>query len=153
SGRHSDLVSPRARAVRRVLWAPWRMAYVGAPKQSGCFFCRAVETEDPQELRSQLVLATQPALVMLNRFPYASAHLMVAPRRHTAAFSELAADELHLLSDVVQHAAAILEKTLQPQGMNIGMNLGEAGGAGVADHLHWHLVPRWVGDTNFMPML
>lgn len=134
----------------RVLWAPWRMAYIAGPKPTGCIFCAAAHTQD---LRSQLILLQRPALVMLNRFPYSSAHLMVAPQRHTAAFGALAADELQAVMETVQRSARILEEALRPDGMNIGINLGLAAGAGIADHLHWHIVPRWVGDTNFMPML
>lgn len=138
---------------KRVLWAPWRMAYVTRRSAPGCFFCRAGEAHDAPDLRAQLVLAQQPAIVMLNRFPYASGHLMVAPRRHAATLTELGSEELHVLADVVQRTAARLEEAFHPQGMNIGINLGAAAGAGAADHLHWHLVPRWVGDTNFMPLL
>ncbi len=134
----------------QVLWAPWRMAYIGGPKPPGCIFCTAADTED---LRGQLVLVQRPALVMLNKFPYANGHLMVAPRRHVAQLSALSRDEFQALMDVLQHATTQLTDTLQPGGMNIGMNVGAAGGAGIADHLHWHLVPRWVGDTNFMPVL
>jgi len=134
----------------QVLWAPWRMAYVGAPKQSGCIFCLAHSTADP---RDRLVLLQHPAIVMLNRYPYASGHLMVAPQRHTADFARLTAAELQTVMTVVQHTVARLEQACRPDGLNVGMNLGSAGGAGVTEHLHWHLVPRWHGDTNFMPML
>jgi ATP adenylyltransferase len=134
----------------QVLWAPWRMAYVGAPKESGCIFCTAHSTPDP---RDRLVLLQQPAIVMLNRYPYASGHLMVAPQRHTADFTRLTADELQTVMTVVQHTVARLEQACHPDGLNVGMNLGSAGGAGITEHLHWHLVPRWHGDTNFMPML
>jgi len=134
----------------QVLWAPWRMSYVAGKKEPGCIFCHAAATTD---LRRDLVLAQQPALIMLNRFPYASAHLMVAPRTHTADLGALSPDEFHAVMDSLRTAAARLGEVFRPEGMNIGMNLGAAGGAGVADHLHWHLVPRWVGDTNFMPLL
>jgi ATP adenylyltransferase len=134
----------------QVLWAPWRMAYVGGPKAPGCIFCNALTTPD---LRASLVLVQRPAMVMLNRFPYASGHLMVAPQRHVADLSALPADEFQSLMAVVQRAATLLADTYHPEGMNIGVNLGAAAGAGVKDHLHWHIVPRWNGDTNFMPML
>jgi ATP adenylyltransferase len=134
----------------QVLWAPWRMAYVGGPKESGCIFCGAATTHD---LRSRLVLAQQPAIVMLNRFPYANGHLMVAPRRHAAGLDVLPADEFHAFMQVLQRAVALLTDAFHPEGLNVGMNLGAAAGAGVKDHVHWHIVPRWVGDTNFMPML
>ena len=133
-----------------VLWAPWRMAYIGGPKTAGCLFCAARETA---ERRQSLVLAQQPALVMLNRFPYSNGHLMVAPRRHTGDLGALPPDELHSLIDVLQYTGRRLTDAFHPDGMNVGMNLGAAAGAGVVDHLHWHLVPRWIGDTNFMPVL
>ena len=134
----------------QVLWAPWRMAYVAGKKESGCVFCLARDTTDR---RDHLVLLQQPAVVMLNKFPYASAHLMVAPRTHVADLNALSSDEFHAVMDTLRRAAAGLADTFHPDGMNIGMNLGAAGGAGIVDHLHWHIVPRWVGDTNFMPML
>jgi len=134
----------------QVLWAPWRMAYVGGPKTPGCIFCTALTTGN---LRASLVLAQRPAIVMLNRYPYASAHLMVAPPRHVADLGALPVDEFQALMAVLQRAAALLSETYHPEGMNIGVNLGAAAGAGVKDHLHWHIVPRWNGDTNFMPML
>ena len=133
----------------QVLWAPWRMAYIGGPKTSDCIFCAAVETDDR---RGQLVLLQQPAIVMLNKYPYANGHLMVAPRRHAAQLSALPSEEFHTLMRVLQHAVTLLADSLHPEGMNVGMNIGTAAGAGVADHVHWHIVPRWAGDTNFMPV-
>jgi ATP adenylyltransferase len=134
----------------QVLWAPWRMGYVAGPKEAGCIFCAASQTPD---LRRSLVFTQHPAVVMLNKFPYVNGHLLVAPRRHAADPSALPADEFRLLMDVVQRVITAVTSALRPDGMNIGMNLGVAAGAGVADHLHWHIVPRWAGDTNFMPML
>ena len=132
-----------------VLWAPWRMAYIAGPKTEGCLFCVASTTA---EQRQHLVFAQHPAVVMLNRFPYSNGHLMVAPRRHTGDLAALPPDELHALIDVLQQASGLLTASFHPDGLNVGMNLGAAAGAGVADHLHWHLVPRWIGDTNFMPV-
>ncbi len=135
----------------RVLWAPWRMAYIAAPKaDDGCLFCRAVDG-DPRE---RLLLGAGPAsLVMLNRFPYASAHVMVAPRRHIASLPDLPAGDHHDLAETLRRSLRTLDEALHPEGFNVGMNLGACAGAGVRDHLHWHVVPRWTGDTNFMPML
>ncbi|HLK10421.1 MAG TPA: HIT domain-containing protein [Candidatus Binatia bacterium] len=135
----------------RILWAPWRMAYVGAGGGDGrCIFCAALEG-DPRE---RLVLGTTRAsVVMLNRYPYQNGHLMVAPRRHTAALPDLPADEHADLAETLRRALRSLEATLRPQGFNLGMNLGACAGAGVVDHLHWHVVPRWAGDTNFMTTL
>jgi ATP adenylyltransferase len=126
------------------------MAYVGGPKAPGCIFCNALTTQDR---RASLVLAQRPAIVMLNRFPYASGHLMVAPHRHVADLSAIPVDEFQTLMAVLRRAATVLGDAFHPQGMNIGLNIGAAGGAGVTDHMHWHIVPRWNGDTNFMPML
>jgi ATP adenylyltransferase len=134
----------------QVLWAPWRMAYVARPKTPGCIFCHAAETDDR---RGALVLVQQPAIVMLNRFPYAHAHMMVAPRRHVGDLGALPSDEFRVLTEELRRASTRLSEAFHPQGMNIGMNLGAVAGAGVADHVHWHLVPRWLGDTNFMPVL
>lgn len=134
-----------------VLWAPWRMAYIGGPKERDCIFCTKPDTEDA---RQALVLA-KPAdsVVMLNRFPYANGHLMVAPRRHTADLNDLPAPAYANLMEALRRSMALLKGELCPEGMNVGLNLGVAGGAGIADHLHWHVVPRWLGDTNYMPML
>ena len=135
----------------QVLWAPWRMAYVGAARgdaPGGCIFCDAL---GPDDARARLVLGTTPAsMVLLNRYPYASGHLMVAPRRHTAALPDLPAAEHVDLADTLRRTVRSLEDALRPQGINLGMNLGACAGAGVVDHLHWHVVPRWAGDTNFM---
>ncbi len=135
----------------RQIWAPWRMAYIGAAKEEKCIFCAKIEIEDD---RSGLVLARTPhSLVMLNKYPYNSCHLMVAPKRHTHQLSSLLSEEYVELCSALQKAVDILWNALKPGGMNVGMNLGRCAGAGVEDHLHWHLVPRWEGDTNFMPVL
>jgi ATP adenylyltransferase len=134
-----------------VLWAPWRMAYIGGPKERGCIFCTKPHVEDA---RGALVLAKPPdSVVMLNRFPYANGHLMVAPRHHTADMADLTAPAYMNLMEALRRSMALLKREFQPEGMNVGLNLGVAGGAGIADHLHWHIVPRWLGDTNYMPMI
>lgn len=135
----------------KVLWAPWRMVHIGGPKQAGCIFCALPETSDH---RSALVLAaTDAGSVMLNKFPYASGHLLVSPRRHTASLEEMPRGEYLGLAELLQTAVRVVRAEYGPEGLNVGMNLGVAGGAGIADHLHWHVVPRWAGDTNFMPMI
>jgi len=127
------------------------MAYVAGPKEPGCLFCNVPKAADAREV---LLLATTPdALVMLNRFPYANGHLMIAPLSHTADLDQLSAAQYRGVMEALRQSVRILREVFQPQGMNIGMNLGAAGGAGVADHLHWHAVPRWIGDTNFMPLI
>ena len=135
----------------QVLWAPWRMTYVGGPKAGGCIFCEQPAREDQ---RAALVLAsTEHSVLMLNRFPYANGHVMVAPRRHTADLARLPGDEFVELSLTLRRAIGLLQAAFGPDGMNVGLNLGQAAGAGIADHLHWHIVPRWVGDTNYMPLI
>lgn len=136
--------------AHRALWAPWRMSYIGAPRPPGCIFCAAPAADR----RTALVLAaSEHAVVMLNRYPYANGHLMVAPRRHTADLGALEAPAHAALSEALRGAIGLLQATFRPDGMNVGLNLGAAAGAGFADHLHWHLVPRWIGDTNFMPVI
>ena len=134
------------------LWAPWRMAYIGGEPEPGCLFCRVLA--EPARDVENLVLWREPAaLVMLNRFPYNSGHLLVAPVRHTGDFTGLEADELAGLSAALQRAVRLLEGVMAPDGFNLGANLGRTAGAGIPDHVHFHAVPRWNGDTNFMPVL
>ena len=139
----------------RVLWAPWRLAYVEKDERGdGCIFCDNPRLEDDGSRRESLVLySDEYASVIMNRYPYANAHLMVAPRVHTADFVRLPVDAAASLSAVLQKAVAVLGEAYSPQGFNVGLNLGRSAGAGIDDHMHWHVVPRWEGDTNFMPML
>jgi ATP adenylyltransferase len=135
------------------LWAPWRMEYIRGPKGESCVFCDFA-TLPPSSYREKLVLAVQPhALVCLNRYPFITSHLLVAPRRHAADLDELSAEEYQATMLLVREAAARLRAAARPDGLNVGMNLGKAAGAGIADHLHAHLVPRWLGDSNFMPVI
>lgn len=134
----------------KVLWAPWRMSFITAAKKGGCIFCEKPRDADP---RASLVLAvTRASVVMLNKYPYNNGHLLVAPRRHAAELDRLTLAERVDLAETLRRSIALVKRALRPQGMNVGMNLGAAAGAGVADHLHWHIVPRWSGDTNFMPV-
>ena len=134
------------------LWAPWRMTYIRtAHEPSGCLFCRVARARDD---RRDLVLHRGPeAFVMLNRYPYNPAHLMVAVPRHVASFAELSPTERAALMDAVGLAESALDAEYGPHGMNLGANLGRVAGAGFPGHLHVHLVPRWNGDTNFMPVV
>lgn len=131
------------------IWAPWRMTYItNAAPDDGCIFCRAWAADEDRE---RLVLLRQEhALIMLNRYPYTCGHLMVAPLRHTAEMDDLSDAELLDLMHGVRRACALLRDVTNPQGFNIGVNLGKAAGAGIEEHLHIHIVPRWNGDTNFM---
>ena len=139
------------------LWAPWRLSYVAAPKaeekpkDAGCFICRGTaETNDRANL---LVHRTDLSVVLLNRFPYNNGHLLIAPKRHRGRPADLTDAELLDLQLVLRDMLAILERRMTPDGFNVGLNLGAAAGAGLPGHLHWHVVPRWNGDTNFMPVL
>jgi ATP adenylyltransferase len=128
------------------LWAPWRLEYIAqADEQPGCIFCDADE--------EQLVAGGDHALVLLNKFPYASGHLMVAPRRHVGDFGELTGDEALEIHRLATAGIGALAEEYGPQGYNLGWNLGRVAGAGIVDHVHLHVVPRWLGDTNFMPVL
>jgi ATP adenylyltransferase len=133
------------------LWAPWRMIYVGgdAPP-AGCIFCPAPDADR----RAMLILwEGPPGVVMLNKYPYASGHLLVAPRAHVGNPGEMAAGDFGALAALLQRAVALVQAEYRPDGVNLGMNLGRTAGAGIEAHLHWHVVPRWQGDTNFMPVL
>jgi len=133
------------------LWAPWRRDFVTGERPPGCIFCRFVSENDD---RTNLVLGrTEYSFAVLNRFPYNNGHLMVVPRRHVGQFTQLTEPELLDLSRLLQTAEGIVEGVYRPEGANLGMNLGADAGAGILSHLHWHLVPRWRGDTNFMPVV
>ena len=133
------------------LWAPWRLEYVqAAGEQSGCVFCNAAAGDDEETL---VVNRGERAFVLLNRFPYAAGHVMVAPYRHLRDLGTLEDDEALELHRLTVAAIAALGATYGPDGHNVGWNLGRVAGAGVVDHVHLHVVPRWGGDTNFMPVL
>jgi ATP adenylyltransferase len=137
--------------VTERLWAPWRLEYVShADEQEGCVFCAARDGEDAEKL---VVERAQHAFALLNRFPYASGHLMIAPARHVASLRELDDEEALEIHRLAGAAAAALEEAYRPEGFNLGWNLGRVAGAGIVDHVHLHVVPRWAGDTNFMPVL
>lgn len=133
------------------LWAPWRMSYVAkADAPSGCLFCRVGKGTTAKDRRDLVLARRGKAVLMLNRFPYTPAHLMVAVKRHAAQFRELSAEERIDLLDLTAVAESALELEYQPHGVNYGLNVGRVAGAGFPGHLHMHLVPRWNGDTNFM---
>jgi ATP adenylyltransferase len=130
---------------------PWRMDYVSGPKEEACFFCAAIESTDDA---GNLVVARRPhAIAILNRYPYNSGHVMIAPLRHVALLADLSPDERLGIMDLVTETVGVLGDEMRPDGCNVGINLGRAAGAGVPGHLHVHVVPRWVGDTNFMPVV
>jgi ATP adenylyltransferase len=134
------------------LWAPWRMTYINETPRPGCLFCRALS--DPADPDAELVVwRPAGALVMLNKFPYNPGHVMVAPGAHKPGFEELDDDESTALMRALRRTLEVLRTTLSPEGFNVGTNLGRTAGAGIPDHVHLHVVPRWNGDTNFMPVL
>ncbi len=134
------------------LWAPWRTEFIKGPKPAGCFFCEAAAA-DPADDADHLVLArTEVALAMLNRYPYNNGHLMIAPKAHLANLEELSPATANGVMALTQRVLRVLREVLSPQGFNLGINAGKIAGAGVADHVHQHVVPRWDGDTNFMPV-
>lgn len=139
--------------MERPLWAPWRMEFIGGEKPAGCIFCEFPAAPASDDRKNLIVHRDEQAYVILNRYPYNSGHIMVVPRRHGADLDALPPAEWAALQELLRRAAAVLRATYQPEGINVGMNLGKAGGAGIVDHLHWHLVPRWGGDNNFMPVL
>ena len=133
-----------------LLWAPWRVNYVRLKtKERGCIFCRALKNKE----KNYLVFKTKYSFALLNIFPYNNGHLMVSPIRHVRDISLLKEEEALDLLRALNKAKSLLKKTLHPEGYNIGINLGESAGAGITRHLHVHIVPRWRGDTNFMPVI
>ncbi|MCK9524145.1 MAG: HIT domain-containing protein [Proteobacteria bacterium] len=135
------------------LWAPWRMDYITSPRSPECVFCAAAADIPAQNAHHLVLAATDDDFVILNRYPYAHGHIMVCPRQHVSGLGALSFAAQRSLFRSVVAAEALLRQALQPQGINIGMNIGKAAGAGIAAHIHVHLVPRWEGDTNFMPLL
>ncbi len=133
------------------LWAPWRLEYITGPKDAGCIFCAAAAAR--ADAAALVVARGTTCFVILNRFPYNSGHVMIVPNRHVGGFADLRDDELLELLRLTERTLRVHERVLQPEGFNVGVNLGRAAGAGIEDHLHIHVVPRWVGDTNFMPVL
>ena len=133
------------------IWSPWRHSYVTRTEDAAdCVFCAAPSTDSGRQL---VVHEGQLAYVILNLYPYNAGHLMVVPRRHIATLALLARDELTEMALLTQLSERVLSEAFNPQGINIGMNLGRPAGAGIVDHLHTHLVPRWNGDTNFMTVV
>jgi ATP adenylyltransferase len=133
------------------LWAPWRVEYFEREKPNADFLSEAARTSD--DAAHLVITRRKDAFLMMNRYPYAVGHLMAVPYRKTADISVLGENEIVELWNLVAHAQALLRSTMKAQGFNVGLNLGECAGAGIVDYLHVHIVPRWSGDTNFMPIL
>jgi ATP adenylyltransferase len=136
----------------KVVWAPWRMEYVGSDQaREGCIFCPGDDrTQDEKKL---ILYRGEWSIVLMNRFPYTNGHLLIAPLRHISSFDSLSPDEKLDLLNMVERSVSVLKEVMDPAGFNIGMNLGRVAGAGVEDHMHFHIVPRWSGDTNYMTVL
>jgi ATP adenylyltransferase len=135
------------------LWAPWRMEYVLAKKDAGCVFCEYASLDVSRFAEAHVLAATADAFVVLNKYPFAAGHLLVVPNRHEGALENLTEDEHASFFRLVRDAAVRLKKAVSAHGLNVGLNLGRAAGAGIGEHLHAHIVPRWEADTNFMPVL
>lgn len=135
---------------QRPLWAPWRIEYIRGPKTDSCFFCEKAKRDCDAD---HVVFKGVHAFVLLNDFPYTSGHLLVAPYRHLSQMTQLRDEETLEIGQLLLKAQMALDKLMRPDGYNIGFNIGVAAGAGVKDHIHGHVVPRWIGDTNFMPVL
>lgn len=137
------------------LWAPWRLAFIKSerpdPDAPGCFLCRYRDQSNDEE--NLVISRTEETMTVLNRYPYNNGHLLVAPLEHKADLEELTEQEMLACQLQVRKFTQLLSKTMKPEGFNIGLNLGSAAGAGLPGHLHWHIVPRWSGDTNFMPVI
>lgn len=136
----------------KVLWAPWRMEYiVSEQKGEGCIFCAG---DDRSKDKERLILYVGSlTIVMMNRFPYINGHLLVAPIRHIPCLESLTHEETLNLMVMVRRSIEVLKKVMSPEGFNVGLNLGKVAGAGVDEHMHFHIVPRWNGDTNYMTVL
>jgi ATP adenylyltransferase len=134
------------------MWAPWRMEYIASTKcteEQGCFLCVG-NISDPDSL---VIARKGKAFVVMNKYPYANAHVMVVPERHVGNLEELADEELLDMMRLLKMTVRVLKETVDAGGVNVGINMGRAAGAGLEEHIHIHVVPRWFGDTNFMPVL
>jgi Diadenosine tetraphosphate (Ap4A) hydrolase and other HIT family hydrolases len=133
------------------LWAPWRIGYIQGQKTPGCIFCQ--KHKQKQDSRNYIIQRKEHVFSMLNLYPYNNGHVLIAPYRHIARLEKLTKNEQGQIWELLSETTERLQKTIKPQGFNIGVNVGKVAGAGIAGHLHFHVVPRWNADTNFMPIL
>lgn len=135
----------------KIIWAPWRLKYILGKKEKGCVFC--VKQKEGDDKKNAILYRGKHNYVILNIFPYNNGHLMVVPYKHANDLSGLGEEEAAEMMTLAQKSLVALRDVLKPQGFNLGMNLGSVAGAGIEEHIHMHLVPRWNGDTNFMPVI
>ena len=133
------------------LWAPWRIRYILGEKEEGCFLCR--KPQAAEDAKNHILIRDRTCFALLNAYPYNPGHLMVAPYKHTGELDDLSDQELTELMLLTRRCKQLLARAVKPDGFNVGINFGRVAGAGVLDHVHIHIVPRWNGDTNFMPVL
>ncbi|NWJ44352.1 MAG: HIT domain-containing protein [Chloroflexi bacterium] len=136
-----------------ILWTPWRLDYILGAKQPGCVLCQKIHENSENDPSNLLLYRGQHSFIVLNLYPYNNGHLMVVPYQHTSDLTALAPEIVQEIFDLTQRCVAMLKAVYRADGFNLGMNLGKVAGAGIDDHLHQHIVPRWNGDTNFMPVL
>lgn len=136
-----------------ILWTPWRLEYILGKKQLECVLCQMIHQSPENDATNLLLYRGQHSFVVMNLYPYNSAHLMVVPYIHLSDFAALESNVVAEMGDLTQRCLRLLKEEYRPEGFNLGMNLGKVAGAGIDDHLHQHIVPRWGGDTNFMPVL
>ena len=133
------------------LWAPWRIEYVRMEKMDECIFCKFPKEKDDE--KNLILYRGKRAFIIMNNYPYNPGHVMIAPYRHVANLEDLTPEEVHDIHTLASLAIKAIKKSMKPQGFNLGINIGRAGGAGIEGHIHLHIVPRWNGDTNFMPVI
>ncbi len=140
-----------------IIWAPWRLSYIKeatkGENREGCFICKAASESPEKDEENLLLYKGKYSLAILNKYPYNTGHLMVCPLRHTGEFTSLRKEELEEIDQTLKKALIVLKRAFNPDGFNIGLNLGKVSGGSVDTHIHYHVVPRWMGDTNFMPVI
>jgi len=137
--------------VDKMIWAPWRAKFVLGKKEKGCVFCKRFKMKDSS--KNLVLYRGNKCFVILNKFPYNSGHTLIVPNRHVGQIENLAVEEANEFFELTRITVRLIKKCLKPNSLNLGMNLGRSSGAGVPAHLHMHIVPRWIGDTNFMPVI
>ena len=133
------------------LWAPWRIDYIRTPKEDGCIFCQKAESSNDE--KSLVLYRGIESYILMNFYPYSNGHIMISPYLHTSDTNKLSIIANTEIMEFANYSMNILKKVINADGFNFGVNIGKAGGAGIEEHLHYHIVPRWTGDTNFMPVI